>query len=158
MSHATGVVTTGVAAVPSAIRIALAVPTRAAIDRLEAEMLAMPNQVELETTHHFGDGFYARTVLIPAGTTLVGKVHRGWCFNVLSQGDLTVWIDGAMRRVQAPFEVVSGPGTKRVGYAHTDSVWTCVHETRETDLAKLEAELIEAPLIEAAGKEAPCLG
>ena len=38
-------------------------PTRAQIDRLQAEMLRMP-QVDIPTVHTFGPGFYARTIKI----------------------------------------------------------------------------------------------
>ena len=34
------------------------------------------------------------------------------------------------------------PGTKRAVYAHPDVVWTTIHLTNETDLDKIEAEVI----------------
>jgi hypothetical protein len=37
---------------------------------------------------------------------------------------------------------VSQPGTKRIGYVHEEMVWTTIHATNETDLKKLEAELV----------------
>ena len=38
--------------------------------------------------------------------------------------------------------IISQPGTKRVGYAHVDSIWTNYHATKETDVEKIEAELV----------------
>jgi hypothetical protein len=37
---------------------------------------------------------------------------------------------------------VSKPGIKRAGYAHSDTVWICIHPTDETDLEKLEEHFI----------------
>lgn len=134
------------------------VPTRAQIVALERHLLDMP-AVEIEPRHHFAKGIYAREIRIPAGTILTGKVHRTEHLNVLSEGEITVWTEDGMKRLQAPATIVSRPGTKRVGYAHTDTTWITIHGTDETDLDVLEAELIEnevlagaAPLEELEGK------
>jgi hypothetical protein len=128
------------------------------IDQLEALMRREP-QVEIEPVHHFAHGLYAREITIRAGTLLTGKIHRTEHLNVISQGRIIVWTEDGMREVSAPFTMVSRPGTKRVGYALEDTVWTTIHATAETDLVKLEAELI-APTRAALDEkeEAPCLG
>lgn len=113
------------------------------IEQLEQAMLQMPeHQIEIEPTHHFSKGIYAREILIPKGTTLTGKIHRTEHLNIISQGDISVLTEQGIKRIRAPFTMVSLPGTKRVGYAHEDTVWTTIHGTEETDLDKLEAELI----------------
>jgi hypothetical protein len=38
---------------------------------------------------------------------------------------------------------------KRAGFAHTDTICVNIHITKETDLDKLEAELIVAPALAA---------
>jgi hypothetical protein len=128
------------------------------IDHLEALMRREP-QVEIEPVHHFANGLYAREITIPAGTLLTGKIHRTEHLNVISKGRIVVWTEDGMKEVSAPFTMVSRPGTKRVGYALEDTVWITIHATTETDLVKLEAELI-APTRAALDekKEAPCLG
>lgn len=131
-------------------------PSAAQIKRLEREMLAMA-QLEIETRHHFAPGQYAREIVIPEGTLLTGKTHKTEHLNVVSKGDITVWTESGMRRIKAPFIFVSKPGTKRVGLAHEETVWITVHATSETDLAKLEAELIEPELI-GSDEEVVCLG
>ena len=118
-------------------------PTRAGIERLEAAMRASPDQIEIPTTHTFGPGFYARTIAIPAGASLTGKVHATEHIFIISRGDITLVTEDGRRRVQAPFQMVCRPGLKRAGYAHTEVVCTNVHITDETDLAALERELIE---------------
>ena len=49
-----------------------------------------------------------------------------------------------MKRIIAPYTFVSRPGTKRVGLAHADTVWVTIHATEETDLEKIEEEVIAA--------------
>lgn len=126
------------------------IPTREQIQRLEGEMKRLGEPIEIVTTHYFADGLYARQIFIPKGCLLTGKVHRAEHLNIVSQGDITVWTEQGMKRVTAPFTLVSKPGTKRVGYAHEDTVWTTVHASRETDIELLELQLIEPenPLIE----------
>jgi hypothetical protein len=114
---------------------------REKVVRLEDEMRKHP-QIEIETTHHFAPGIYAREVFIPAGSLVTGKIHRTDHINIVSKGDITVLTDEGMKRIKAPFTFVASAGTKRAGYAHEDTVWTTVHASNETDLDKLEAELI----------------
>lgn len=110
---------------------------------LQAAMARMP-QVELETAHYFADGMYCRVVPRAAGTVIVGKVHKREHFYMVVQGAVAVVQEGAERKVyQAPSIIVSKPGTKRAVVALEDSVCLTVHRTDETDLAKIEAELIE---------------
>ena len=108
---------------------------------LQDEVAKLP-PVEIVTTHYFSKGLYAREIFIPKGTIVVGKIHKHLSLNILSQGDITILTEFGARRVSAPYTVVSPPLTKRVGYAHEDTVWTTVHATDETDLEKLEEELI----------------
>lgn len=125
------------------------VPTRLQILALEDHMRLMP-QMTLDPVHHFASGIYARELRIPAGTLLTGKVHKTEHLNILSAGEITVWTEDGMKRLRAPFTMVSRPGTKRVGFAHTDVVWTTIHGTHERDLDRLEAELIETEMLAAA--------
>lgn len=121
-------------------------PTREQIDRLESALQELP-QVHMPVAHGFGPGFYARTLGIPAGTVLTGKVHATEHIFMITQGDITLITDDGVQRVQAPYQAICKPGMKRAGYAHTDTVCVNIHITTETDLDKLEAELIVAPAL-----------
>jgi quercetin dioxygenase-like cupin family protein len=79
----------------------------------------------------------------PKDTLIVGKVHKREHFYIVVSGEVTVLSDGIRERVKAPKIFVSKPGTKRAVYAHEDSLCITVHRTNETDLDKIEAELIE---------------
>jgi hypothetical protein len=123
------------------------VSVRDNIIALETAMLKEP-QVEIEPTHYFADGIYAREIVIPAGTLLTGKIHRTRHLNIVSKGKIAVVTEEGHKVIDAPFTFVAEAGTKRVGFALEDTVWTTIHASQETDLVKLEDELI-APTFEA---------
>lgn len=120
-----------------------ATPTREEIDRLQAEMVKMP-QAELETSHYFANGMYAREVHRPAGTLIVGKIHKHEHLFIVTKGQIVVWTESGMVRMNAPYVLVSKPGTKRVTLAEVDSTAMTVHRTDNTDLDAIEAEIIES--------------
>lgn len=100
-------------------------------------------EVECPLQHIFAPGAYARTMLIPAGTVVVGKIHKHQHLNILSKGMVSVLTEsGGTERLEGPLTMVSPAGTKRAVYAHTDAVWTTIHLTDETDLAKIEDHVI----------------
>jgi hypothetical protein len=119
---------------------------RESIVKLEATMKAMPaeRQIHIEPKHYFANGLYMREIFIPKGVTLTGKIHKTEHLCVLSQGEVSVYTDEGMRRLKASTVVKSSPGTKRVLYAHEDSVWINCHlnESNATDLDKIEAHYV----------------
>ena len=118
------------------------VPSREQIDRLQAEMVAMP-QAELTTEHFFSPGMYMRKVFRPAGTLIVGKVHKEPHFFMCAMGEIVAWTEKGMVTLRAGDVVESKPGTKRVTMAVTDSIGITIHRTDKTDLDEIEVELLE---------------
>lgn len=118
------------------------VPTRDQIDRLQAEMATMP-QADLQTEHFFSPGMYCRRVFRPAGTLIVGKVHKEPHFFLCAMGEIIAWTETGMRKLQAGDVVECKPGTKRVTLAVTDAIGMTIHKTDKTDLDEIETELIE---------------
>lgn len=109
---------------------------------LQASLGGLP-EVECPLQHVFAPGAYARTIFVPAGTVIVGKIHKHQHLNILSQGEAHVLTEsGGVERLRGPVTMVSPAGTKRAVYAATDLVWTTIHLTNETDLAKIEDETI----------------
>jgi len=118
------------------------VPSREQIDRLQSEMAKMP-QAELVTEHYFSPGMYCRKVTRPAGTIIVGKVHKAPHFFMCAKGEIIAWSETGMRRLQAGDVIESQPGTKRVTMATVDSIGITIHKTDKTNIDEIEAELIE---------------
>jgi hypothetical protein len=115
---------------------------RAMILRLEELLFALGGSTETNPTHHFAPGVYARELRIPADHILVGKIHKHEHLCIVSAGDITVFSEFGCNRIRAPATILSKPGAKRVGIAHTDTVWTTIHPTSKTDLAEIEDEVI----------------
>jgi hypothetical protein len=114
------------------------------MDRVEQSIVENFEPVELTPIHHFFGGMYGRELRIPAGTKLTGKIHRGKTLNVLSKGTIAIYSEGeGPRIITAPFIFVSEPGSRRLGIARTDVVWINFHFTDETDLERLEQQLIQ---------------
>lgn len=118
------------------------VPTREQIERLQGEMVKMP-QVELQTEHYFVPGMYCRRVFRPAGTLIVGKVHKQPHFFLCVKGEIIAWTEKGMKKLQAGDVVECQPGTKRVTLSTQDSIGVTIHKTDKTDLDEIEAELVE---------------
>ena len=93
--------------------------------------------------HHFAPGVYSREMLIPKGKIIVSKIHRHEHHSFLMKGEITVVSEyGGIQRLKAPMVILSKPGAKRIGFAHEDTIWVTVHPTKETDLKKIEEEVI----------------
>lgn len=117
-------------------------PTHEQIYKLQSALSVFP-QIELETSHYFADGMYCRVIPRPAGTVLVGKVHKKEHFYIVCSGTIRVTTDEWMRDVIGPEVIVSKTGTKRAVLALTDAVCLTVHRTENTDLDEMEKELLE---------------
>ena len=118
------------------------VPTREMIERLQSEMLAAP-QAELHTEHYFSGGMYCRKLSRPAGTLIVGKVHKQDHLFMCVAGEIIAWSEKGMVTLRPGDIIESKAGTKRVTLAVSDSIGITVHRTDKTDLDEIEAELIE---------------
>lgn len=130
-------------AVPANVAAVIANPTLEQIHALEDALFAGETaDVDEMTHHHFAEGIYGREMRIPAGTVLVGKMHRHSTLNVLAAGEISVNTPEGVQRLRAPAIFTSPANCKKVGYAHTDVVFLNVHPSEETDLANLEAEFI----------------
>lgn len=91
-------------------------------------------QVEIKTDHYFSHGVYARSISIPANTILTGEIHKHENLNILAKGRIKVSIGDEIELLEAPYIVVSPPGTKRIAHTVTDCVWVTIHGTDEKNL------------------------
>ena len=102
-------------------------------------------QTELPLKHSFAPGVYAREMEIPAGTLLIGKIHKHRHHNFLMKGSIIVLTEtNGVELLQAPLMIVSEEGTQRIGYAVTDTIWTTIHENKDNseDLDVIEERTV----------------
>jgi hypothetical protein len=116
-------------------------PTREQILDFEA-LLKRFDQLDMPLTHTFAPGAYARTILLPKGAVVVGKIHRHAHLNIISKGKVSVVTEFGRMDITGPHVFTSLPGTKRALCVVEECVWTTIHLTGETDLAKIEEQII----------------
>jgi hypothetical protein len=93
----------------------------------------------------YGCCTYAREMMIPKGTLIIGKIHRHQHLNFITQGKVIVYTEFGDKHLEAPCTFISEVGLKRAVYAEEDTLWTTVHMTEfgsETELDKIEIEVI----------------
>lgn len=118
---------------------------RAYIDTVrdvQQQLSESPDQIDVPVQHHFAPGVYMRQMDAAAGTLVVSKMHRTEHMNILLKGSLTVATEDGIQLMTAPCVLKSMPGTKRIGYFHEDSSWITIHPTSDTDLEKIEQQVI----------------
>jgi hypothetical protein len=133
------------AAASDMLRGAYNLSTRTKVQFIETVIREHPlalTAADFPLVHHLAPGLYARELHVPKGMLIIGKIHKHPCISILSKGDLSVLIGEDIVRVKAPYASVSPAGIKRIAYIHDDIVWTTVHATTETDIEKLEHDLV----------------
>lgn len=86
-----------------------------------------------QADHFFSGGIYGRGLLIPEGTTVVGKVWKRDRMVVIAQGKCTFVNESRKKTVSAPWVGEFKAGSKTAVYAHTDTYWVALAITDETE-------------------------
>ena len=105
------------------------------------ECLKLP-QVDCPLNHHFCGGVYARQITMPADTFVIGKRHKTSHFNIILKGKAHVLIDGVVSLIEAPCILNSAENIRKILYIVEDMTWVTIHATQETDILKLENDLV----------------
>jgi acetylornithine deacetylase/succinyl-diaminopimelate desuccinylase-like protein len=102
------------------------------------------SELELPVKHLFTEGLYSRQLFIPKGTLLTTKLHKSQHQYTVVKGKVDVFTeaDGVIA-IEAPFLGITQKGTKRVVYAHEDTIWITFHPTDKTTPEEVEADIIE---------------
>lgn len=120
----------------------LPTPTLEQMDNLHQWLESRPDvkllDLEAHTTHHFCRGQYARELRIPAGYTVVGKMHATDNFFQIVSGRVAVTTAKGLRIVEGPLLTVTRPGDKRIAHALTDTIMFNFH-TRADDVEDVKA-------------------
>jgi len=92
--------------------------------------------------HRFSLGIYCREIHIPAGHIVIGKLHKFEHLNVISKGHVTCLTEFGIDEYRAPHTFISKPGTKRVVYAHEDTIWAGFFPAETENPDDVEAKII----------------
>ena len=122
-------------------------PTLEDIYVLQELLSRMAERCQFVVKHYWINGVYAREMLIPKGSCLVGKMHAHDQIIVIPKGDISVMTEDGMIRVKAPYTGVSKAGVKRAGYAHEDTIFMTFHANPD-DCREVEAleDWLTAPI------------
>lgn len=106
------------------------------------DVLKQLPQVDIPVKHYFANGVMAREMTAPAGSLLIGKMHRFSQINIVLKGDISVLTEDGWKRLTAGMTFESPAGIKRAGYTHEETVWTTIIGTNETDIDKFDDTLL----------------
>ena len=76
-----------------------------------------------ECQHFFGDGVYVRSLLIPAGTCVIGRLHKQARVCLILAGRCRIVDEYQELFVQAPWIGEFRAGSKTAVFAETDTLW-----------------------------------
>jgi hypothetical protein len=119
---------------------------RSLITALEEKIKSLPGALIgdcFPLKHSFAEGIYIRTLLIPKGYFVVGKLHKDSYLNCFMSGEMTILTEEGIKHIKGPCSMVSPAETKRFGYSHEQVIWITVHPnpTNTMDIKKLEKEI-----------------
>lgn len=97
-----------------------------------------------QADHYFGEGVYARSLLIPRGTVVIGHIHKQDRICIIAKGKCTFVDEWGKKTVSAPYIGEFKAGSKTAVYAHTDTLWIACLGTDSKDPDVMVNELIES--------------
>ncbi len=97
-----------------------------------------------QADHYYGEGVYARALLIPAGTCVIGHIHKQDRICIIAQGKCTFVDEWQNKTVEAPYVGEFKAGSKTAVYAHTDTLWVACLGTNSKDAGVIIDDLVEA--------------
>lgn len=118
---------------------------REKISRLQDSMIDVSEGDELDKfplNHYFAPGAYAREMFLPKDHVIVGKIHKHAHLNIISYGHVVVATEEGNKELKGPLTFTSPAGVKRAVTILEDTLWTTIHLTEETDLDKIEEDVI----------------
>lgn len=86
-----------------------------------------------ECEHFFGDRVYVRSLWIPAGTCVIGRLHKQARVCMVLAGRCRFVDEFQQREVEAPWIGEFKAGSKTAVFAETDTLWAACLGTELTD-------------------------
>ena len=115
----------------------------AAVDTLECLVKSIPEANQgPPPAHRITPGLYSRRIVVPAGTLIITKTHKKEHQFIVFKGRATVFTERGAEVISAPYAGVTPAGTRRVVLVLEETDWMTFHPTQETELDKIEDDLI----------------
>lgn len=98
------------------------------VDELELALIENFEEIEFPVRHIFAPGLYVREIFMPKGSKLTSKIHKTEHLYRVMAGSARVSIGGdKWVRIQAPYDGITKPGTRRVLFIEEDCIWATYH-------------------------------
>tara|TARA_R100000458_G_C8277141_1_gene252594 strand:- start:125 stop:604 length:480 start_codon:yes stop_codon:yes gene_type:complete len=116
----------------------------ALMDFVDGENIVKGDTEVFPLKHTFTDGIYIRQMSMKKDSAVIGKIHKNPHVWFLLSGCLSVASETSSKDYKAPCYVEAPAGSKRVIYAHEDSIWVNVYPnpSNTKDLKELESMII----------------
>lgn len=99
-----------------------------------------------QVIHHFTDNQYIKESHFPAGYAMGKHVHSFSHFSILTQGRVTLEVDGISSELVAPAIIEVKAHCEHVIRIHEDAIWLCTHALTDgefdADPSKIDEQLI----------------
>ena len=92
--------------------------------------------------HTFAGGCYIREIYNPANHLIITKIHKKEHPFFLMKGSMSILTEEGIQHIEAPYQGVTKPGTKRAIYTHEECTFITVHATDNTSIKEVEEEVI----------------
>lgn len=108
---------------------------RSRLDDFEEALNNLPQEQQLGKEafplNHYvtANGLYAREIILPANTVVMGAVKKEDYISVIADGFITEVTEAGLQRIKAPYTMIDKAGTKRIVVTHVTCVWVTIHAT-----------------------------
>ena len=92
--------------------------------------------------HTFAHGLYIREIFMPKGQLFTTGIHKQEHPYFIQKGIVSVLTENGIEKIEAPYNGITQPGTKRAIYIHEDTIWITVHATRKKTVKTVLKEII----------------
>ena len=92
--------------------------------------------------HTFAGGCYIREIYNPANHLVITKIHKKEHPFFLMKGSMSILTEEGIQEIEAPYQGVTKPGTKRAIYTHEECIFITVHATDSTSIEDIEEEVV----------------
>ena len=92
--------------------------------------------------HTFAGGCYIREIYNPANHLIITKIHKKEHPFFLMKGSMSILTEEGIQHIEAPYQGVTKPGTKRAIYTHEECTFITVHATYNTSVEEVEEEVV----------------
>ena len=122
---------------------------REKISELEEAVVSADNGITGEILHDvnpvkhtFAGGCYVREIYNPADELIITKIHKKEHPFFLMKGKMSILTEEGIQDIEAPYQGITKPGTKRAIYTHEECIFITVHATNNTTIEDVEDEVI----------------